>query len=179
MCRHRGPCYSRRPGRVDHDHVPGARYPPMAAIESGAPTTRAAERPRPRRAARTSAPMPYLNRELSWLDFNDRVLHEARDERNPLLERVKFLAIFANNLDEFFQVRIAGLRQQVEAGKAARSPDGRTAEEQLAAARERVLGLIADHSAIYVDVRRALRAEGIDLVDYDAIPEHHETLRQR
>src|SRR5512135_188748 len=112
---------------------------------------------------------PYLNRELSWLEFNARVLHEAADERNPLLERVKFLAIFAGNLDEFFQVRVAGLRQQVEAGKAARSPDGRTAGEQLTAARERVLGLIADHSRVFVEVRRALRAEGIDLVDYDAI----------
>ena len=86
--------------------------------------------PAPRPSAR-AAPFPYLNRELSWLEFNARVLFEARDERNALLERVKFLAIFAGNLDEFFQVRIAGLRQQVEAGKVARSPDGRTAEEQL------------------------------------------------
>ena len=110
----------------------------MAAIESGAPA-RAATARRPRRSPRPKAPFPYLNRELSWLEFNARVLLEARDERNPLLERVKFLAIFADNLDEFFQVRVAGLRQQVEAGKAARSPDGRTADEQLAAARERVL----------------------------------------
>ena len=125
------------------------------------------------------APFPYLNRELSWLEFNARVLFEAHDERNPLLERVKFLAIFAGNLDEFFQVRIAGLRQQAEAGKVARAPDGRTAEEQLAAARERVLGLIADHSAAYVAVRRALADEGIRIVDYAAIPEHHDALRQR
>ena len=68
-------------------------------------------------AAADRRPLPYLNRELSWLEFNARVLHEARDDRNPLLERVKFLAIFAGNLDEFFQVRIAGLRQQVEAGE--------------------------------------------------------------
>jgi len=74
--------------------------------------------------------MPYLNRELSWLEFNARVLHEARDERNPLLERVKFLTIFASNMDEFFQVRIAGLRQQVQAGSVATSPDRRTAAEQ-------------------------------------------------
>ena len=132
----------------------------MAAIEPGAPA-RPAVLPRPRRAARPKAPTyPYLNRELSWLEFNARVLHEARDERNPLLERVKFLAIFAGNLDEFFQVRVAGLRQQVEAGKVARSPDGRTADEQLAAARARVLELVADHSAIFVSVRRALAAEG-------------------
>src|SRR3954469_7152250 len=134
---------------------------------------------RPRRQSRPKIAFPYLNRELAWLDFNDRVLHEARDERNPLLERVKFLAIFAGNLDEFFQVRIAGLRQQVEAGKVARSPDGRTPDEQLAAARARVLDLVADHSQIFVSVRRALAAEGVELVDYAAIPEHHEALRQR
>jgi len=148
------------------------------AVEPGAPA-RPAVAPRPRRTTRPKEPFPYLNRELSWLEFNARVLFEARDERNPLLERVKFLAIFAGNLDEFFQVRIAGLRQQVEAGKVARSPDGRTAEEQIAAARARVLDLVADHSAIYVSVRRALAADGIELVEYAAIPEHHDALRQR
>jgi polyphosphate kinase len=151
----------------------------MAAIEPGAPARSHAIAPRPRRTPRTKAPFPYLNRELSWLEFNARVLFEARDERNAILERVKFLAIFAGNLDEFFQVRIAGLRQQVEAGKVARSPDGRTAEEQLAAARKRVLDLVADLSTIYVSVRRALAAEGIEVVDYAAIPEHHDVLRQR
>jgi polyphosphate kinase len=151
----------------------------MAAIDPGA-SARPAVLPRPRRTARPKPPTyPYINRELSWLEFNARVLHEARDERNPLLERVKFLAIFAGNLDEFFQVRVAGLRQQVEAGKVARSPDGRAADEQLAAARARVLELVADHSAIFVSVRRALAAEGLELVDYAAIPEHHEALRQR
>jgi polyphosphate kinase len=150
----------------------------MAAIQPGAPA-RPAIAPRPRRTARPKAPFPYINRELSWLEFNARVLFEARDERNPLLERVKFLAIFAGNLDEFFQVRIAGLRQQVEAGKVAHAPDGRTAEEQLSAARERVLTLVADHSSTYASVRRALAAEGIHIVDYSAIPEHHDALRQR
>jgi polyphosphate kinase len=153
----------------------------MAAVQPGALTQSVRPVPagRPRRQARPKVAFPYLNRELAWLDFNDRVLHEARDERNPLLERVKFLAIFAGNLDEFFQVRIAGLRQQVEAGKVARSPDGRTPDEQLAAARQRVLGLVAEHSAVFVNVRRALAAEGIELVDYAAIPEHHPALRQR
>ena len=69
----------------------------------------------------------YRNRELSWLDFNDRVLALAEDERVPLLERAKFLAIFSQNLDEFFQVRVAGLKDQVAAGVATTSPDGRTA----------------------------------------------------
>ena len=132
------------------------------------------------RAAPKSAPKhPYLNRELSWLEFNARVLHEARDERNPLIERVRFLTIFASNLDEFFQVRIAGLRQQVATGSVAVSPDGRTAAEQIAAAAERVRELVAEHSAAWADVRKALATTGIEIVKYGAIPEHHDALRQR
>jgi polyphosphate kinase len=150
----------------------------MAAVDPGA-RARPATPPRPRRTPRADRPGPYINRELSWLEFNARVLDEARDARNPLLERVRFLTIFASNLDEFFQVRIAGLRQQVEAGKVALSPDGRTAEEQLAAARERILELVADHSSIYLDIRRALATEGVEILDYAALPEHHEALRQR
>ena len=135
-------------------------------------------RPRPR-SSRVSPSAPYINRELSWLEFNARVLYEAGDPRNPLLERVKFLAIFASNLDEFFQVRIAGLRQQVSAGSVTLSPDGRTAAEQLAVARARVLELIAEHSAHYAEIRRALAPEAVEIVDYAAIPEHHAALRQR
>jgi len=150
----------------------------MAAVEPGAPA-RPVGIARPRRAPRQKTELPYLNRELSWLEFNARVLHEARDERNELLERAKFLAIFAGNLDEFFQVRIAGLRRQVEAGGIARAADGRTPVEQLAAARERILELIADQSVIFRDLRRELAAEGVEIVDYAAIPEHHEALRQR
>ncbi len=122
---------------------------------------------------------PYLNRELSWLEFNARVLFEARDERNPLLERVKFLTIFAANLDEFFQVRIAGLRQQVATGSGSKAPDGRTASEQIAAASARIRELVAEHSAAWVEIRKALVAEGIEIVRYNAIPEHHALLRQR
>ena len=175
-------CYPRRPG------MRASARPGSTVREAPSPDgrrrpwrTRPTDGRRHASAARRAPKptFPYLNRELSWLEFNARVLHEARDERNPLLERVKFLAIFAGNLDEFFQVRVAGLRQQVEAGKVARSPDGRTADEQLAAARARVLELVADHSPIFVDVRRALAAEGIELLDYAAIPEHHEALRQR
>src|SRR5438874_10307787 len=73
----------------------------------------------------------FANRELSWLDFNDRVLQLAEDESIPLLERAKFLAIWASNLDEFFMVRVAGLHDQVEAGIDARGPDGLTASETI------------------------------------------------
>src|SRR5665647_3454952 len=86
----------------------------------------------------------YLNRELSWLAFNARVLHEATDPRVPLLERLKFLAIFSSNLDEFFMVRVAGLRRQVESGTVHVTPDGLTAAEQLDAIRDRVGVLLAE-----------------------------------
>jgi polyphosphate kinase len=82
-------------------------------------------------------------------------------------------------LDEFFQIRIAGLRQQINTGSVALSPDGRTASEQLAAARTRVLSLVAELSGLYAEIRRALAAEGVEILDYAAIPEHHATLRQR
>src|SRR5947207_2355625 len=80
----------------------------------------------------------YANRELSWLDFNDRVLQLVEDESMPLLERAKFLAIWASNLDEFFMVRVAGLHDQVEAGIDARGPDGLTASETIDQIVERV-----------------------------------------
>src|SRR6266705_1778590 len=81
----------------------------------------------------------YLNRELSWLDFNDRVLQLAEDARVPLLERVKFCAIYTTNLDEFYMVRVAGLRDQIDAGVETPSQDGRTPSETIALIRERIL----------------------------------------
>src|SRR3974390_1406061 len=81
----------------------------------------------------------YLNRELSWLDFNDRVLQLAEDERVPLLERVKFCAIYTTNLDEYFMVRVAGLHDQIDAGGATPSQDGRSPSETIALIRARVL----------------------------------------
>ena len=73
----------------------------------------------------------FLNRELSWLEFNSRVLHEAEDDRTPLLERLKFLSIFSTNLDEFYMVRIAALRRQVAAGVTQPTPDGLTPQAAL------------------------------------------------
>ena len=77
-------------------------------------------------------PSLYLNRELSWLDFNDRVLQLAEDERVPLLERVKFCAIYTTNLDEYYMVRVAGLRDQIDAGVETPTQDGRTPSETIA-----------------------------------------------
>src|ERR1700720_2023279 len=88
-------------------------------------------------------PSLYLNRELSWLDFNDRVLQLAEDERVPLLERVKFCAIYTTNLDEFYMVRVAGLHDQIDAGVERPSQDGRAPAETIALIRERVLDLDA------------------------------------
>src|SRR5437764_192041 len=103
----------------------------------------------------------YINRELSWLDFNARVLHEALDERVPLLERLKFLAIFSTNLDEFFMVRVAGLRRQVAAGVTQPSADGRTAQEQLDAIAERLQPLLESQQACLRDLLSQLGQHGV------------------
>jgi len=123
--------------------------------------------------------MPYINRELSWLEFNARVLHEAQDERNPLLERTRFLSIFAGNLDEFFQVRVAGLKQQVSAGRSNPTPDGLSAAETLDAIRNRLLPLVAGHSTAYARIRAELAEEDIRIVGYDERPERHLELRSQ
>jgi len=110
---------------------------------------------------------PYINRELSWLEFNRRVLEEALDERHPLLERVKFLSIFSTNLDEFFMIRVAGIKQQVAAGVISRSPDGTTPAEQLIAIRRVVDHIVDQHRRCWLeDVEPKLRAQAIYILDY-------------
>ena len=101
------------------------------------------------RPAVSVGPDRFLNRELSWLEFTRRVLAQAEDASRPLLERIKFVSIFARNLDEFFQVRVAGLQDEVEAGVGAISPDGRTPQGQLREIRERVLELNASAEALF------------------------------
>ncbi|MFM7271844.1 MAG: polyphosphate kinase 1 [Actinomycetes bacterium] len=114
-----------------------------------------------------------INRELSWLDFNERVLALAEDPDHPLLERAKFLAIFSTNLDEFFQVRVSGLREQVQAGIRARSADGMDPLDQLRAIRTRVDALSARHAAAFTgSIRPALEREGIVFVGWDALDAH-------
>ncbi len=106
----------------------------------------------------------FLNRELSWLAFDARVLNEASDPRVPLLERVKFLAIFSSNLDEFFMVRVAGLRRQVESGVHHVTPDGLTAVEQLAAIRQRVTTLLSEQRRCLAALQGELAPHGVRLV---------------
>src|SRR5919202_311283 len=100
-------------------------------------------------AARQLPADRFLNRELSWLDFNARVLELAEDDSLPLLERVKFLAIFASNLDEFYMVRIAGLKRRQSTGLTVRSPDGLTIREQLARIAHRTQELVHRHADVF------------------------------
>jgi polyphosphate kinase len=110
----------------------------------------------------------FLNRELSWLDFNSRVLELAEEAGLPLLERLKFLAIFAGNLDEFFMVRIAGLKRRQSTGLTVRSPDGLTIREQLARVTERTQDLVHRHANVFLkDVAPRLEDVGIRIVHWD------------
>src|SRR3954469_12854482 len=108
-----------------------------------------------------TSPSPYINRELSWLEFNQRVLDEARDAELPLLERLKFLAITASNLDEFFMVRVGGLQLMVEAGKVAPDSAGMTPEEQLKAVGERAHAMLRDQYACFEELQPKLVEAGV------------------
>lgn len=118
------------------------------------------------------SPERFINRELSWLDFDARVLALAADERVPLLERVKFVAIFSQNLDEFFQVRVAGLKDQVAAGLGKQTPDGRSATDQLRSIHDRLVELVGAAERLFLDdLVPALAEAGIVLVAYDSLDE--------
>ncbi len=118
-------------------------------------------------------PDMFINRELSWLAFNDRVLYEAEEEANPLLERMKFAAIFATNLDEFFMIRVAGIERKVTAGIPTPGPDGRTPIEQLRAIRLKTQESLDRHSTVITDeLLPQLAAKGIDVVPYAGLTEN-------
>ena len=165
---------SRRPEPASRPPAPASRRPepaigrPLPVIPPdsvAALTGDPADGPAAGDLARS--PERFANRELSWLEFADRLLDLAEDVRQPLLERVKFLAIFTEGLDEFFQVRVAGLEDQVAAGFRTRSPDGLSPGEQLEAITERVTGLVDRQSRVFATgVLPAMTAAGILLCDW-------------
>ena len=112
-----------------------------------------------------SSPSRFINRELSWLAFNERVLDEARNPAHPILERLRFLSISASNLDEFYMVRVAGLKGQVDAGVSSTSPDGLTPAQQLEAIQQRAGRLMAAQQAEWRALREQLRGVEISVLD--------------
>src|SRR5271163_2356863 len=120
-------------------------------------------------AAALSPSQRYINRELSWLAFNERVLEEASNAAHPLLERVRFLSISDSNLDEFYMVRVAALKELAASGVPVKSEDGLTPEQQLAAISEVAAGLVQRQQRCWADLQKRLRAEGISLLDHEAL----------
>ncbi len=164
----------------DVDDVRPADGPSRAKTARIRPlTNRAASRTRAHAAtpgasaARVAADAPerYINRELSWLDFNQRVVEEADNPRNPLLERLRFLSISAGNLDEFYSVRVAGLMVQVREALSTRSPDGRTPAQQLVAVEDRARILLAEQQRIWTELCTALPGAGISVLDVGGLDE--------
>src|ERR671922_783837 len=112
-----------------------------------------------------SSPNRFINRELSWIAFNERVLDEAGNPSHPLFERLRFLSISANNLDEFYMVRVAGLRGQIRAGVSVTSADGLTPAQQLAAINRRSGELMRNQQAHWRNLRQLLREAGVAVID--------------
>jgi polyphosphate kinase len=123
-------------------------------------------------AADIDRPDLYINRELSWIEFNRRVFEEAKNSRHPLLERVKFVSIFETNLDEFIMIRQAGLKDQMESRKTLRSPDGRTPEQQLTAVRQRLAPLLQEVRQYWrYELVPLLAEQHIYVLDYEQLDE--------
>ena len=167
----------------EHDStskLPKKQSPTGGKSTTGAPSPRKA----PARAARRKSPQItnlddpklYLNRELTWLEFNRRVLHMATDDATPLLERVKFLAIVGSNLDEFFMKRIGGLKQQIAAGIRTPYVDGRTPLEQLRESQVVVRDIHREQNRIYRQLQKLLETRGIRLSRYTELQQEEQKL---
>ncbi len=142
---------------------PAARIAPLPVVEDGVALLD------------PKSPRRFINRELSWLAFNTRVLEEATNPHHPLLERVRFLSISANNLDEFYMVRVAGLRDMVRSGIQTPSDDGLTPQQQLLAIREMATSLINKQQTVWARLRTELRREGIAVIEADELSTDEKT----
>ena len=172
----------------DRDHASAPPGPSAGAGSEGklrGAKTRRKKRPSLKDADGTGSYIPpaldpslYINRELSWLEFNQRVLEEARDPRHPLLERAKFLSIVSSNLDEFFMIRVAAIKDLISAGVTDLSPDGRAPLQQLNAIHDRVSTMLAEMSACFwTELHPGLAASGIHLIRmHEITPEEQDAM---
>src|SRR4051794_18046177 len=143
--------------------IPGSSVPGAAPAEPG-----------------DVAPDEFLNRDTSWLEFNRRVLHEALDERTPLLERLRFLGIFSTNLDEYFMKRVGGLQRQIIRGWTQPSPDGLTPQQTLLAIRNAVLPLLKEQADAYSSkIRPALMQHGIHLLAWNELTDDEKAVGEK
>src|SRR6266436_7017278 len=134
----------------------------------------------PRPSERFSAPKNFINRELSWLEFNRRVLEEAQDQRQPLIERVKFLTIFSSNLDEFFEIRVAGIKQQIESETSDVGPDGLSATELFDRIQKTVRPMVATQYALWKnELQPELAKNGIYVREIAELPAKREAWAHR
>src|ERR1039457_6392713 len=144
----------------------GLRHRALCSFPNHPPAVTVLPVVEPKAKALTFGPAHFINRELSWLEFNHRVLEEALDPQNPLLERVKFFCIVSSNLDEFFEVRVAGLKQQIESEVGERTMDGLTGTETLRAIVKRVRRMVEQQYACWRDeLAPALAANSIRLLE--------------
>lgn len=162
-----------KPSEMTTTQTPGKNQKASA----NAPGKSAAKRQTPKKS---DIPENFINRELSWLEFNRRVLEEAQDPSIPLLERVKFLSIFSSNLDEFFMIRVSGLRRQLESGVVSSPPDGMTPAEQLTALQERLEPMLAQVARLWTeDLLPKLNQVGVKILTYDQLKSKQRKLLRR
>ncbi|MFZ1299551.1 MAG: RNA degradosome polyphosphate kinase, partial [Leptotrichiaceae bacterium] len=122
----------------------------------------------------------FLNRELSWLEFNGRVLEQAEDKSNPLLERLKFLSITSSNLDEFFMIRVAGLKAQIQSEYNQQDISGLTPKEQLQKVEKATIELVKNQYTIYNNkLLKELKKEKIEIIDYSELTKREEEIVER